>query len=672
MKQITSKLSTKLMLVTSLILVLLFSVSTIFSFIFIKDRYQETVNAGISVSSSLAQKLVANHARAIQSQLVEQINIFSAIFDGDFTLDLNQREMIGTYNAPTLRKGNKVIIHEQDVIRRMTKSVGMDLTFFVWEEGQFKRISTTMKADDSVYGKPLLVSPESVSVLREGTPVFNAVVMYGIPRIAVSYPLRDTKGSVVGVLASAASLENVISTLRDDFKNINIGGGGHISLFSAKDGTMLVDPLLEGKNGFELTNANGKNHLKEMAERKQGEMIFTVNENGVDVEYKAVFNTIPDLNWVVYAAVPTANINSASNGLLLLMIINTLVTTIIIVGVIHYALGRMVAKPLDTVNRQLSRIAEGDFSSNVKIVSQDEIGALGGNLNNTINQLNGILGLLKSASNEVYACANSVGQANENMASGAVQQTESTSAMSITVDELNTSITGMAKHMDVTIKEVQEMRSNAESGSKVLGTTVEKINSLSKSVMRSSESINELADASNKITGILKVINDIADQTNLLALNAAIEAARAGEAGRGFAVVADEVRKLAEKTVGATHEISKTVTDIHTRITTAIDDMGEGVALAKEGEVSTKNLDNEINSILKGIMNTSEKISDMLVITENQSVATENIISHVHNVAAKAEGNSVLANESMQIVEELKKLSQQLITRVSAFKLKDK
>ena len=123
MKQITSKLSTKLMLVTSLILVLLFSVSTIFSFIFIKDRYQETVNAGISVSSSLAQKLVANHARAIQSQLVEQINIFSAIFDGDFTLDLNQREMIGTYNAPTLRKGNKVIIHEQDVIRRMTKSV---------------------------------------------------------------------------------------------------------------------------------------------------------------------------------------------------------------------------------------------------------------------------------------------------------------------------------------------------------------------------------------------------------------------------------------------------------------------------------------------------------------------------------------------------------------------
>ena len=80
MKQITSKLSTKLMLVTSLILVLLFSVSTIFSFIFIKDRYQETVNAGISVSSSLAQKLVANHARAIQSQLVEQINIFSAIF----------------------------------------------------------------------------------------------------------------------------------------------------------------------------------------------------------------------------------------------------------------------------------------------------------------------------------------------------------------------------------------------------------------------------------------------------------------------------------------------------------------------------------------------------------------------------------------------------------------
>ena len=270
MKKITLKLSTKFMIVTSLILVLSFGASTIFSFIFIRDKYQETVKADIRVSSNLAEKLVVNYANSIQAQLIEQINIFSAIYEGDYTLDLNKREMRGSYNAPILRKGNSVITQEQATIKRMTKSVGMDLTFFVWEDNQFKRISTTMKADDSVYGKPLNVAPEALPLLQDGKMVFNSIVMYGIPRIAVSYPLRDSKGSITGVLASAASLENVISVLRDLFKTIKIADGGHISLFSAKDGKVLVDSVLEGKNGFELTGTNGESHYKQMAEMKKG------------------------------------------------------------------------------------------------------------------------------------------------------------------------------------------------------------------------------------------------------------------------------------------------------------------------------------------------------------------------------------------------------------------
>ena len=659
------------MIFTSLILIILFSISAIFSFIFIKDRYEKTVKEDINVSSSLAEKLVANHAASIQAQLVEQIRIFSAIYDGDYTIDFDQRKMIGSYNAPTLRKGNRVIADEQAMIKKMTQSVGMDLTFFVWDDNQFKRISTTMKADDSVYGKPLLLPPESIPILRDGKMVFTAVVMYGIPRIAVSYPLLDAKGSVVGVLASAASLESSIATLRKDFKNIKISGDGHISLFSGKDGVVLADPLLEGKKGFELMGANGESHHKKMAELKRGEISYTVDENGENIEYTAVFTTIPDVSWVVYTAVPTKNIDSVSNGLLLLLIINTLVTTLIIVGVIRYALRRMLTKPLDVVNQQLACIAEGDLSSSVNINSNDEIGMLGNHLNNTVSELSGILAHLKTTANEVYDGANNVGEANKNIASGVLQQTESTSAMSVTVSELNTSITNMTRHMDVTIQEVNDMKANAESGESVLSTTVEKINTLSKSVMRSSASINELSEASDKITNVLQVIKDIADQTNLLALNAAIEAARAGEAGRGFAVVADEVKKLAEKTVGATKEISGTVANIHKRITTTINDMGEGVDLAKEGEESTKNLSREINNILRGIMSTSDKISQMLAIIEQQSAATEDIISHVDNVVAKAERNSVLANESMQMIDELKQLSKQLIARVSTFKLKE-
>ena len=236
MKKSNTKLSTKLMLSTTVVLILLFSISTALSFIFIKGKYQDTVKADIKVSSNLAEKLVVNYAESIKHQLLEQIDIFSAIYNGDYTINFDERETIGSYNAPVLRKGGALITEEQPTIKRMTKAAGMDLTFFVWEENEFRRISTTMQADDSVYGKPLFVAPEAVPLLRQGKMIFNTVVMYNIPRIAVTYPLLDANKQVVGVLASAASLENVISVLRNDFADINVGGqGGHISRFPARD-----------------------------------------------------------------------------------------------------------------------------------------------------------------------------------------------------------------------------------------------------------------------------------------------------------------------------------------------------------------------------------------------------------------------------------------------------
>ncbi len=662
----TFKLSTKLIIAATVILVLLFGISTIVSFVFIRDKYEETVTADIHMNSSLAKKLVVNYTESIKSQLLEQIDIFSAIFSGDYSLNFDEREQIGNYNAPTLRKGNFKITEEQPTIKRMTKSVGMDLTFFVWDENEFKRISTTMQADDSVYGKPLRTSPESIPVLRSGQMVFNTVVMYNIPRIAVTYPLKNSRGEVVGVLASAASLERVISVLQEDFKNINIGGkGGYIALFSASDGTILVDPSFVGKNGFDLDP-----HYKQMADMKNGTTSFTLDQNGKRVEYTASFETLDGLGWVIYTAVPKETISSVSTSLLLLLLINMVVTTIIIVIMIRFALRYMVTKPLDNINEELTLIASGNFTSHIEIKDHDEIGYLAANLNNTVDELNGILSLLNTTAQEVYKGANNVGEANTNMAQGAIQQTKSTEAMNRTVDGLNGSISDMAKHMDITIEEVAKMRENAETGGAVLSETVKSITTLSKSVVHSSESINELAESSEKIADVLQVINDIADQTNLLALNAAIEAARAGEAGRGFAVVADEVRKLAEKTMGATKEISGTVSNIRAKIDIAINDMDKGVGLAKEGEASTKNLNVEIENILKGILSTSDKINQVMVILSQQTSATDDMINHVHTVAEKAEQNSSLASDSMIMVEDLKKLASQLLNRISTFKLK--
>jgi methyl-accepting chemotaxis protein len=209
----------------------------------------------------------------------------------------------------------------------------------------------------------------------------------------------------------------------------------------------------------------------------------------------------------------------------------------------------------------------------------------------------------------------------------------------------------------------------AEQGNHVVATAVKGIQEVANTVSESARMIADLGERSNQIGQILSVIKDIADQTNLLALNAAIEAARAGEQGRGFAVVADEVRKLAERTTSATSEISGMIGGIQSETGRAVAAMQKGSQQVAEGVTYANQAGDALKDINRSVAEAVDRIHEIATATRSHTAQSEQITAQVEKIAELAESNSASLQETNQSVRALLEQSQKLEQVVDRFRL---
>jgi len=271
----------------------------------------------------------------------------------------------------------------------------------------------------------------------------------------------------------------------------------------------------------------------------------------------------------------------ASSTMILLVVLGVGVGVAIAVG---FFLAQSISKPVLKVVKVAQAIAKGDLSSeDVKIKSKDEVGQLGNALNEMSANLNDMVSQVASAVSEIASSTQQLSATSEEMAAGAEEQTSQTSQVATSVEEMSATVQEVAKNAKNASDSSGEAGKTAGEGGEIVGQTVSEMEKIAKSVSDLQVVIQGLNKNSEKIGDIVGVIDDVADQTNLLALNAAIEAARAGEQGRGFAVVADEVRKLAERTTASTKEIADMVKSIQGDTSQAVSSMEEAGKEVKEG-----------------------------------------------------------------------------------------
>ncbi len=316
----------------------------------------------------------------------------------------------------------------------------------------------------------------------------------------------------------------------------------------------------------------------------------------------------------------------------------------------------------------VSQIARGDLTLRGK-VTNDALGNVVDSVNYMLDNFAKVLERVRKGAIDVSTSANEILVASEEMANGATQQDQEITNTSSAVEELTVSMKQVSNNAEASAEAARRALDAAEQGNRAVRDTLEGMQRIRASVQATAKKIKSLGDRSLEISEIISVINDITEQTNLLALNAAIEAARAGEAGRGFAVVADEVRKLAEHSRTATKDIAALIKAIQAETNEAVVVMEEGTREVEVGARLADQAGKALEAISSVVRQSAELVQEISLASKQQVRGTEGVANAMQIISNITRQTSQGARQTARTVEQMVKLSEQLNEALSQFRI---
>ncbi|CAK4074199.1 chemotaxis protein [Vibrio variabilis] len=525
-------------------------------------------------------------------------------------------------------------------------SVANRNTAYYWNQNGFLR-QLNQQQDGWFFGFTQSGKPTSVSIFQEAN---------GDVKMFANFQL--TNGLTMSGLSK--SMDDMVSLL-NGFK---IEKTGYVFLTDA-----------EGNVQIHRDSSKAKSSLSQLFGRESADLLgksgFNLIEADSDGQRVFVASTyIPSMNWFVVGVVPVdevfADLNSVAKQMM--------VTTVVVAGLFIFMgifLANSIASPIRAIAERFSDLGkgDGDLSQRIEVKGSDEIGQLSEGFNGFIEKIHESMKEVASTSGALQSAADGVSSKAHTTHNNSQMQRDQTIQVVTAINQMGATISEIASNAATAAETASQASDNTQVGQDVVNKAKDAISRLASDIESTGQVVEQLASTTQDIGSILDVIRDISEQTNLLALNAAIEAARAGEQGRGFAVVADEVRNLASRTADSTEEIQKMINQLQSDAKDAVTAMEAGKAVTGEGVSSSDEAVEVLISISERIHDISDRNTQVATATEEQSTVVHTINQNIEEINAINEVTTGTAEELAAASAELKDLSMRLDRMVGSFKL---
>ncbi|MCG8039271.1 MAG: methyl-accepting chemotaxis protein, partial [Candidatus Thiodiazotropha taylori] len=363
----------------------------------------------------------------------------------------------------------------------------------------------------------------------------------------------------------------------------------------------------------------------------------------------------------------TENAKSQQNLILISYTIAVVMLGLLMLGVMLYM--KMALKPLDMGVQHMERIASGDLSQEITCNRNDEFKRLLGAMQKMNHDLSGLVGKVANTSESLVMTIDEVNNSSEKTNLAVTHQKQELDQLATSLSEMTASATHVSENINHLASSATDSMTATEEGNRIVKKSVQSIGTLTEEIRKGSDVIQTLVDESQQIGVVLEVIKSIAEQTNLLALNAAIEAARAGEQGRGFAVVADEVRTLAGRTQDSTKEIEQIISALQAGVNEAVEVMAVSVSHAEESSQQATTIGETLDSVQQKIELINQLGSQVSAAANQQRATTEEMNQNIQRISKSADETSDQSNNTSSVVRDLKGLSNVLTEEMDRFKV---
>ncbi|MBD9606038.1 methyl-accepting chemotaxis protein [Pseudomonas sp. PvR086] len=658
MSQPRARIASQLGLALAVILAIVISGSTVFAL-----RSLDAANLATREEHLASEaRLLADQLSTFHGTLRESTQRLSGLFEKRFSAGLSvhpdEPVTVAGVQTPGLHLGGEVLnnnFKEVDEFKQMTAGVA---TLFVRSGEDFIRVSTSLSKQDGTraIGTLLDHAHPAYARLMAGQSYVGRALLFERSYMTQYTPVRDSGGKVIAVLFVGFDYTDAQNAQFENLKRFRIGQTGSLALLDEQNkwlvpiaGVQALDVAVPAIVGLAKTPGKGD---------------FWSDKSQDFYSIAVPFEGGP---WSVVASMPKAEIRAVTWSVGIRLAIGSLLAMLLAVGSAVWLLRSKLA-PLGDLVRQAEALGAGDLSVRLNVSSNDEIGQLARAFNQMSQALSTMVEHIRRASEEVNSRAQALSGLSGGAYEGMEQQSGEITSMAGAVEEFSATSLNIADNMGNTQRLAQENAQQTQIGRTSMDEASSSLEQIAGALNSTATVINTLGQRSQEIGGIVGVITAIAEQTNLLALNAAIEAARAGEQGRGFAVVADEVRNLASRTRQATDEISGMIQSIQQETGNAISTMEQGNVLMQEGLSRNANVASALARIDEQSRSAGQQFAAITTATQEQSSTATLLSSNLQSIAlANSEQREVVSNLAVT-AKELEKLAADLRHEVDRFR----